>query len=578
MIGSHTRLQDNQLQLFFRFLRRSILAMLAATGAIGAQLEPGTVGYGLTVMKGSHIDTFVVEILGTQRNGSLPGRDRILVRLSGLGLEKTGIIQGMSGSPVYVGERLLGAVAYGWSFANEPVGLVTPIEDMLEVLHRDLSGDEPTMETGAPADPSEWQRLASPLWVAGAGPETLRLLTDLFEPMRLQPIAAASGSGPVGGPISPLQPGSAVGVQLVSGDLNIGGIGTVTHVAGKHLVAFGHEMIGSGAIDVPLTAIHIHGILSNQSSSFKLGSATQVIGAARQDRFSGVAAVTDERAQTLPLGIDVHTGTATRHFSFELARHRLYTTGLAQVSLMGSLESAAKALGDASVRLALDVEFEDGRSLQWKRVYTGLNAPISAALEVGKPLRALLQSGFADIRVASVDAHLQVDETVRVGRIDAAWLPRTTLVAGTTTELVVELVPFRKAPRTVAVPLRIPADASGVVHIRVGSGRVAAEWELERLPRDKPANSGQLLRQLRQPVNDDELVVELISETPGLAIDDREWPAPPPTIHRLLTETHRTGHVQPVPLRVLSRERVALDLVLQGELLLTVNIESKGSR
>ena len=203
---------------------------------------------------------------------------------------------------------------------------------------------------------------------------------------------------------APLRPGSAIGIQLIGGDLNITGIGTVTYIDGNRLVAFAHDLVGSGTIDMPFTAVHIHGVLSSESASFKLASATGIVGAARQDRFAGVAGVTDERARTLPMTVDVQTATATGRFSFDLARHRFYTTSLAQVALMGSVESAAKALGDASVTLSLDVELEDGRALSWQRVYTGLNAPIRAALEAGRPLRALVQSSFEDVQVARIDA------------------------------------------------------------------------------------------------------------------------------------------------------------------------------
>lgn len=576
-------MQDNQLQFpsslpTGRLTGLCVWIMLLAVGSGGDELEPGTRGYGLTVMEGTRVDTFGVEILGWEHGGALPGRDRILVRLSGLGLEKTGIVLGMSGSPVYVGDRLIGAVAWGWSFANEPIGLLTPIADMLEVLHRDLSGAAPGQDTDPPGTESGWRRLGSPLWVSGAGPATLRLLTDLLAPMGLEPMAAAAGSGLADATPAPLRPGSAIGIQFIGGDLNITGIGTVTYIDGNRLVAFAHDLVGSGTIDMPFTAVHIHGVLSSESASFKLASATGIVGAARQDRFAGVAGVTDERARTLPMTVDVQTATATGRFSFDLARHRFYTTSLAQVALMGSVESAAKALGDASVTLSLDVELEDGRALSWQRVYTGLNAPIRAALEAGRPLRALVQSSFEDVQVARIDARVKIDETIHSARIEGARLARLPLVAGSTTDLTVRLLPFQEAPRDVVIPVFVPVDAAGPVQIRIGSGRAAAEWEQQRWQRGQPANSDELLRRLQQPVRDDELVVELLVQTPGLAVEGRELPAPPPSVLRLLTETHAAGHVQTLSVRVLSRQDLSTGYVLRGEHLLTVNVESKGTR
>ncbi len=576
-------MQDNQLQFSPRLRKGRLVglcvgALLLAASSGGDELEPGARGYGLTVMEGTRIDTFGVEILGWEHNGALPGRDRILVRLSGLGLEETGIVLGMSGSPVYVGGRLIGAVAYGWSFANEPIGLLTPIDDMLEVLQRDLSGSAPQQDPDPSGAESGWRRLGSPLWVSGAGPATLRLLTDLLAPMGLEPMAAAAGSGLADSTPEPLRPGSAIGIQLIGGDLNIVGIGTVTHVDDNRLVAFAHDLVGSGTIDMPFTGVHIHGVLSSESASFKLGSATGVVGAARQDRFAGVAGVTDERARTLPMTVDVQTTATAGRFSFDLARHRFYTTSLAQVALLGSVESAAKALGDASVTLSLDIELEDGRALSWQRVYTGLSAPIRAALEAGRPLQALVQSSFADVQVARINARVEFDETIHTARIESVRLARLSVAAGSKTDLTVRLLPFQGAARDVVIPVSIPIDAAGTVHVRVGSGRAAAEWEQKRWQQGRPGNSDELLRRLGQPVRDDELIVELLSETPGLAVEGRELPALPPSVQRLLTETHAAGHVQTLSVRVLSRQHLATGYVLRGEHLLTVKSESKGNR
>jgi len=534
-------------------------------------------GYGLTVMQGTRIDTFGVEVLGWDRNGSLPGRDHILVRLSGLGLEETGIIRGMSGSPVYVEGQLVGAVAYGWSFANEPIGLLTPIDEMLELYQRDLSGTGSPEPSATPESNPGWRRLSSPLWVSGAGPATLRLLTELFAPMGFEPVAGTGGDGE-SNKAPTIRPGSAIGVRLIGGDLTIAGIGTVTHVDGDHLVAFGHNMVGSGAIDVPFTAARIHGILANESASFKLGSTTGEVGAARQDRFAGVAGVTSARARTLPMVVDVQTAVGARRFTFELARHRFYTTSLAQVSLMGAVESAAKARGDASVALTLDVELADGRSLSWQRLYTGLSAPVSAAIEAGHPLRSLVQSSFGDVQVASIHARIGMEEAIHAARIETIRLLRAPVVAGSMAQISVRVIPFQSAPHDVVIPIVVPADASGEMRFRVGSGRSAAAWEQKRWPQTPPGTSDELLWRLGQPARDNELIVELVSPTPGLAVAGREFPAPPPSVQHLLMETHTAGHVQSLSARVLARHRVSTDYVLQGEHFLTVNVEQKGTR
>jgi hypothetical protein len=559
-------------------LRLCVCLLLFTAGAWGDSLERGVHGYGLTVMEGTRIDTFGVEILGWERNGALPGRDQILVRLAGLGLEETGVPGGMSGSPVYVEDRLVGAVAWGWSFANEPICLVTPIDQMLELWQRDLSGTPPQETTPPPASGPGWRRLRSPLWVSGAGPVTLSLLTELLAPLGFEPLSGTVGDS--GGDMTPVpvQPGSAIGVRLIGGDLNIASIGTVTHVEGDRVLAFGHNMVGNGAIDVPFTAARIYGIMASEYVSFKLGSTMAVVGAARQDRFAGVAGLTSDRARTLPMVVEVQTATGIHHFDFELARHRFYTTRLAQVSLMGSLESVAKARGDASVTLTLDVKLEDGRTLSWQRLYSGLNAPLSVARDIGLPLQSLDQSAFEDVQLASIHAQLEVAEEIHAARVENVRLDPSPIVAGSVAQLTVHLVPFQAAPHDIAIDVPIPGDTAGEMLLRIGSGSAAASWEQTRWPQGPAATSDELLRRLQQPLRDDELIIELVSTTPGLAIGGRELPAPPPSVQQLLTAAQTAGHVQPLSTRVLLRRRIVTEYILRGEHSLRVNIESKGTR
>lgn len=546
----------------------ALLGLCAVTGA-GA-VEPGDVGYGLTVMKGTQIDTFAVEIIGRQAGGALPGRDRILVRLSGLDLERTGIVRGMSGSPVYIGGKLVGAVAYGWSFANEPVGMLTPIEDMLEVMARDLTGPDERTPSG-----QGW-RLSAPLWVSGAGAATLDLLSELLSDF--QTVASPSGTTAAAATTGPLQPGSAVGLRLIGGDMTIAAIGTVTHVEDNRIVAFGHDFVGSGGIDLPMTQAHIHGVLANESASFKLGAATQVVGAARQDRFAGVAGVIGASAKTLPLAIQVHSGSVSRSFHFEVARHRFYTTSLAQIALMGALESSTKALGEASVRLRLQIDLKDGRSVDWRRVYTGLNAPMSAALETGRPVQTLLQSGFSDIDIAGLEARVWVDEKVHVAHIESARLDRAVMTAGTVATVAVRLRPHDGASRQLLLPLQIPAGIAGPVQLHISNGRDAALRSQERWDREPPGSSEALLRLLSMPALDDELVVELTTDAEDIAVGGRELPTPPPSVQRLLLETPSTGSVRSTSSRVLSRQEIRTDFVLQGEHVLMATVEPKGNQ
>ena len=544
-----------------------------------AELERGMRGYGLTVIEGTRIDTFGVEILGIEHNSMLPGRDLILVRLSGLGLEETGIVAGMSGSPVYVEGRLAGAVAWGWSGADEPMGLLTPIHEMLAVMERDMSPPAPgPYAPPSPARPSGLVRLAAPVWVSGVSRGTAHRMAEILSPLGLEPFLAPVGDDP-SGETPELRAGSAVGVQLVGGDLSIAGIGTVTHVDGDRLVAFGHDFIGSGAIDLPMTGAHIFGVLDHRFRSFKLGAATGIAGAVRQDRFGGIAGLTGARADILPVRVAVGSEGPPREFRFEVARHRFLTTGLIQSALFGAFESASKALGETSVDLSLEIELTDGRRVVWDQVHSGVGAAFGAVLDAGGPLRALDRSPFEEIRLASVQVEAVVrEEEVRVARLAEASLERPRVRAGEEVAVSVRLVPYRGAPHLLRVPVRVPADVAGEVQVRIGSALSATGWEEDRLGGGPPATSEELLRRLERPRRADELVVRLTVAEPGLSVDGRELPVPPPSVRRLLAESPVAGTTRAVASRVLAEVRRPAGFVLRGEQSLTLEVDPRGRR
>ena len=544
-----------------------------------AELERGMRGYGLTVVEGTRIDTFGVEILGIEHNSMLPGRDLILVRLSGLGLEETGLVAGMSGSPVYVEGRLAGAVAWGWSGADEPIGLLTPIHEMLAVLERDMAAPARGSSTApAPARPSGLVRLAAPVWVSGVGRGTAQRMAEILSPLGLDPLLAPAGDDP-SGEAPALRAGSAVGVQLVGGDLSLVGIGTVTHVDGDRLVAFGHDFVGSGAIDLPMTGAHIFGVLDHRFRSFKLGAATGIVGAVRQDRFGGIAGLTGARADVLPVRVAVGSEGPPRQFRFDVARHRFFTAGLTQSALFGALESASKALGETSVDLSLEMELTDGRKVTWSQVHSGASATFGAVIDAGVPLRVLDRSSFEEVRLASVRAEVVVrEEEVRIARLAEASLDRPRVRAGEEVAVSVRLVPYRGAEHLLRVPVRVPADASGEVQVRVGSAHAANAWEEERLGGGPPATSGELLRRLNEPRRMDELVVRLTVAEPGLTVEGRELPAPPPSVRRLLEGSPVAGTTRAVASRVLAEERLPAGFVLRGDQSLVLEVDPRGRR
>ena len=321
-------------------------------------VKPGMKGYGRTVMHGTKVEDFSVEILGVLKNIS-PGRDMVLCRLSGLGLEKTGVIAGMSGSPVYINDKLLGAVSHAWAFGKEPIAGITPFCQMHGYVEayerRDMADKEkparvgrraPRMIDGLTFDTAtvvsgEWGvrsgekqegrdlRLASgpgslgsprdelwmvplqlPIAAAGFTSHSLNFFRERCPESNMLPVQAGGTSAKIAEEEknTPLQPGGPLAVALVTGDFDMSGLGTVTHIEGNRVYGWGHPFFGLGACEYPLKTGYVHTVYPAQSISFKMGSPLRTVGIINADVSTGIAGWLDRKPDMLPVAHDGHAG------------------------------------------------------------------------------------------------------------------------------------------------------------------------------------------------------------------------------------------------------------------------------
>ena len=264
-----------------------------------SDVQIGMTGYAKTVVQGTEIQTFPVEILGVMKNSG-PSGDLILAKFSGPLIEQTGgIAQGMSGSPVYIDGKLLGAVAYGWSFTNSRIGMITPINDMLKLWN------VPTKEEIRPfnARESSLIPIATPLMMSGFDTTSAEWMKSKLPDYNFMPVDTASAS--TDDVAMPLEPGSSVAAAFVNGDMKMGAIGTVTYVDNDHIVAFGHPFLKKGSINYFMHNAYIFTVVNNLSSSFKLGSIGAEVGKITQDRGAGISGQYDYLAPGIPVTINV---------------------------------------------------------------------------------------------------------------------------------------------------------------------------------------------------------------------------------------------------------------------------------
>lgn len=541
-----------------------------------SELQRGMSGFGLTTFQGTAIDTFQVEILGVLKGALGPRMDMILARLSGGPLEHTGLIRGMSGSPVYIDGRLIGAIAYGWYFSKEPIGGITPIAQMLDVAAREhtapnphgntLKLDEETTRLLGGEGVSTLAPLGMPIAVAGFSPKGRQVLRDALDVPGIQVLDSPAGQM-LTGQEAPFAPGASLAVQLIRGDYSAAGIGTLTWVGDGRFVGFGHPMFLLGAINLPATAAYIHQVIPIQTASFKLGTPTSTVGAVRQDRLPAIAGTLGAAPDMLPVRVALRSAAGDHAFRCEVLRHPALSASLVRSVLFNSLETTEKLFGDATLRVHSHIALADGRTVEREQMYSSGFALLSTAIDAVQPVDVLLNNSFAGLALDSLHFDLEIGETLAQARITGLRLSPPDPKAGQRVVLQATLQPYRAGPITERVELDLPAHLEpGPLVVRVGSGAASADWEVDRRPDAfVPRNTADLLALLERTGSANELVVEVFRAGAGFTVDGRELPGLPPSALAVLSADRSAGHLGPVQGEVVLRHTLTTDYVLLGE-------------
>jgi len=469
-----------------------------------SEVHRGLTATAWTVFSGTTPEPMDVEVLGVLRGARGPGHDMILARLSGPRAEYTGVVAGMSGSPVYVGTRLLGSVSYRFGqFSKEAIAGITPIEQMLEV--RDLPipavdpaagqpqsaslpqsvlsqfvAQRPTLSAASvdrpsnPISPSSsmtFQAMETPLSMSGFHPEAIRFWQQQVAGTGLDYVAAGgNGSSLAASPTSgteppmsatPVLPGSAVSLQLIRGDLELAATCTVTYVDPKQLLACGHPVLQAGTVSLPMTTAEVVVTLASPFSPFKIINTGQTIGAFTEDRDSAIRGVLGARARMIPLHIAVHSSAGTRELHIEILDLPALTAQAMMVSLYESLLESNQSTAETSyhVRGAIDLDGAAPSPIDlWASASDQANSPLEAALFTGLSFARIYQNGARQGNIHAID--LQIDEIP--GRItldlESAHIVSSDIVhAGDTVIVEATLRPWHQPARNLRIPVKLPA-------------------------------------------------------------------------------------------------------------------------
>ncbi|MDQ6652005.1 MAG: hypothetical protein M3Y84_04585 [Acidobacteriota bacterium] len=577
-------------------------------------LRPGMKGTASTVFSGTEPQEFGVEILGVLPGFPGPRQSAIIAKLSGANVEKTGVFAGMSGSPVYIDGKLVGAIAFSFPFSREPIAGITPIKQMIDIFEKgsinqvqhaqepravsfaQLAGTEwkailpkPAISsTSLIAPASEGSRLvplmgqqitpiATPLVFGGISQESLAMFAPQLMANGLLPVSGAGGSAGIT-PLAKatdktLTPGTSVSVQLVRGDYSIAASGTVTFRDGDHIYAFGHPFLSLGASDMPMSETAVVTVIPNINNSFKLSVPGAMMGSISQDRASGVFGQLGQAPKMIPVKINLHTSRdRSETYSYEIANDSFLTPLLLNITVFNTITSSERALGDSTITIKGAINVKGQEPIEVDRRFSAANSPILAAGSVAGPISSLLGSGFDDVQIEGVTLDISSTDTKYTGTLERIALNKTEARRGERIEIQAYVRTESGKQFVQRIPVQIPEDATpGQLLVFVGDGGALQEGSAARA--FVPQDLGQLVKAINKVKKSDRLYVKLFRITPGAVIGTSELPNLPPSVVATLNSDRNSGGYTPTALSaVYEMELSPAEFVISGQQLIALDI------
>lgn len=524
-------------------IKRLALSICLALGSIlpaGAEeflplsdVREGMHGYAKTVVHGTKIDTFDVDVLGIMKNKGSAGGDLVLVKVSGPLIDETGgIAQGMSGSPVYIDGKLLGAIAYGFPQSDGRIGMVTPISDMLRLWTID-SGEE-KKESGTDRDLIP---LATPLMASGYTPSGMEFLTDKMKDFNMVPYSAASAG--VDEMPRPLEAGGAVSATLVTGDLKLGAVGTVTYVDKDHMVAFGHPFLDKGSSSYFMHNSYIFTVVPSRNIPFKLGSVGAEIGVVNEDRGSGISGLSGKVPESVRLHssvLDEDTG-RTQSLNVRMVQNERMLPMLSVTSVYNNMSNTLDRNGEGTVSLSYTLFPEDLKKRPFIRsnmYWSSKDISERSVDEMYNVIRILEQNRFEPYKLRDISVDMKVTKDRKTAQLLDASASPTVVSPGDTIYVRARLAPYRGEVFYKDLAFTVPKDQPlGTMILEVRGGGVVplpyliqqqkynlTDEILERIRTYKDFND--LFDKLEKEDRNNQVVVEILDPNVSMISRDEE--------------------------------------------------------
>lgn len=532
------------------------------------QIKAGLKGKGKTVFVGTASEEFDVEILGILSNPN-PKRSIIIARLSGhKALEGGGVIAGMSGSPVYIDGKIVGAVAYGFPFSKEPIAGITPIEEMLAIVTEpakppsssapsipftqkmtiddllSLRGPRLGAVPAASFNGSTISPLKVPLVLGGFSSSAADHVRSALGPLGFLPLLAGGKATVQDKTLQAdlsVREGDALALQLVTGDLDVSAVGTATYVDGDKVLAFGHPLYNLGGVSYGMARAKVITVLSVLDNPSKMATSGGLIGTFIQDRTAGALGIIGRPPKFVPVNVNlIGEGTTLREFKLQIVSDKLLTPLLINMAVSSLLSGEERSVGDLTLELQADLYLDNGTSIHLENLYSAnLGSAVSDLSGlVTAVVYFLTNNEFGDVGLHRVDLNVRAIEGIRQARLERVWLDKYEAAPGETLTIRVYYRSYRGETQVEEVPFstpRLPAGSEFQIVVGDAASMAQVESGQYRARGVTPRSLAQVIRLLGNLRKNNRIYFKVLTSKPGLFLHGEELPNLPPGLKSMFT-------------------------------------------
>jgi hypothetical protein len=564
------------------------------------QVKTGMKGVAYTVFEGTQPESMDLVVLGVLRNMTGPKSDVILVRLKGEKPEYTGVVAGMSGSPVYIDGKLVGAIAYRiGEFSKEPIAGVTPIGQMLEINAMDSAptdaeasarrpesqatrtggpGVTPSASSPASSFANVMKPIETPLVFSGFDENAIKMFAPQFASAGVTPVM---GAGSVDSSIKqpePLVPGSAVSALFVRGDMSIAGTCTVTYVDAQRLLACGHPILNYGSVDMPMTKAQVLATLPSPANAFKIVNATEPVGAFVQDRHTGILGRFGEEPKMIPVTLTFHGTSKPKTFHYEVLNNAKITPVAMMATVFNALQGMNEYGEDTTYRMQGDIAVAGFPKLELQNMFaptdSGQPTAYNMAISLGEKFNRIFDNPYETPNIQGVELNFDLVHDRRWARLETARTDVTEVRPGDEITIETVLRPYRGEQVVREIPVKIPTSSpKGQLRILVSDGDTLDKMRRTGSNTSRRFDLGSTIALLNKEHENSRVYVSLLEANPQAMVEDKVMPTLPVSMMNVMEGMRGTQDMVVVGESSVNEASTPVDYVVAGAQVITIDVK-----